>query len=154
MNRSNFNKVQNTNNKIMNRKSEIAQELSVIMPKVARRLLHEFIQHVEIPQAQLFSLIALDDKGPCRFSDLREELNISAPTVTGIVDRLEKSGYAKRIPDKEDRRAINIVLTNKGQKITKQLRETLKDRWKLFLGNLNNSEQEEYLRIIKKMQGV
>lgn len=138
----------------MNRSARIAEEISTLMPKIARRILMGFFGSVEITQTQLFTVITLYEKGPCRFSDLSQELKISAPTATGIIDRLEKSGYVKRIPDKKDRRAINIHLTVKGVRVAKTLRTTLKDQWQVLLEKLSASDQENYLKILRKIFGT
>ncbi len=74
----------------MNRTSQIAQEIAVLMPMIARRILLQLFQSLEIPQTQLFTIMTLYEKEPCRLSDLSRELHISAPTATGIVDRLER----------------------------------------------------------------
>jgi DNA-binding MarR family transcriptional regulator len=136
------------------RSAKIAEEISVLMPKIARRILMGFFGSVEITQTQLFTIITLYEKGPCRFSELSGELKISAPTATGIIDRLEKSGHVKRIPDKEDRRAINIHLTAKGIRIAKTLRATLKDQWQTLLEKLSASDRENYLEILRKIFGT
>ena len=39
------------------------------------------------------------------------------PTVTGLIDRLEKSGYVKRSDHPNDRRVYLIHLTEKGKRV-------------------------------------
>ncbi len=138
----------------MDRTAEIAKEVSIIMPRIAKRIAFSYFQSksIELPPAQVFALMALFDKGSCRLSDLSREMEISAPTTTGIIDRLEKSKYVHRVPDKTDRRAINIELTEKGIKFTKELRVTIKRRWQEILKKLPCSDREHYLRILTKIQ--
>ena len=112
---------------------KIAQEVSVLMPMIARWVLLGFFQSVDITQTQIFTIMAIVEKSPIRLSQLSRKLHISAPTVTGIIDRLERSGYVKRIPDSNDRRAVNVDLTAKGRHIAKKLQTTLKTKWKNLL---------------------
>lgn len=42
------------------------------------------------------------------------------PTVTGLIDRLEKSGYVKRSDHPDDRRVYLVYLTQKGNRIAKR----------------------------------
>jgi DNA-binding MarR family transcriptional regulator len=42
------------------------------------------------------------------------------PTVTGLIDRLEKSGYVKRSDHPNDRRVYLVHLTEKGSKVAKK----------------------------------
>jgi len=77
---------------------------------------------------------------------------VSAPTVTGIVDRLEKGGYARRVPNKEDRRVINIELTDNGLKFEKQIRTHIQKKWAQMLSKLSKADCENYLKVLKKIQ--
>jgi len=135
----------------MARTDEISQEIAILMPILARRILFEFFQEVDVTQTQIFTLMTLYEQAPIRLSDLSSKLKVQAPTVTGIIDRLEKSHYVRRIPDTEDRRAINVDLTDKGRKVTKKMRGIIQSKWKDILETLPAVERETYLRILKKM---
>lgn len=52
---------------------------------------------------------------------LAEELNVKAPTMTGILDTLEKLGYISRIPSKTDRRKNYIELSKSGKSKLKKI---------------------------------
>jgi DNA-binding MarR family transcriptional regulator len=56
------------------------------------------------------------------------------PTITGLIDRLEKSGYVKRSNHPDDRRVYLVYLTGKGNivankalPIVKKLNEKIKE---------------------------
>ena len=66
----------------MSQSQEIAQQVSILMPVIIRKIVFELFQSCEIPQAQLFVLMNIFDKGPRRFTDLVEDLQVSAPTMT------------------------------------------------------------------------
>jgi len=136
----------------MSRIDKIAGDVSVLMPMIARRVLLRFFQSVNITQTQIFTIATLAEKAPMRLSILSKKMCISAPTITGIVDRLEKLGYVKRVPDRTDRRAINVDLTTKGKNIAKKLRATIKRKWKSLLIQLPKKDQESYVRILGKIQ--
>lgn len=136
----------------MARIDQISEEVSVLMPMIARRVLLGFFQSIDITQTQIFTIVTLAEKSQVRLSALSKVMNISAPTVTGIVDRLEKLGYVKRIPDAKDRRAINVALTTKGKNVAKKLRSTIKRKWKGLLIKLPKRDQESYVRILRKIQ--
>jgi DNA-binding MarR family transcriptional regulator len=54
---------------------------------------------------------AIDQHGRITAGDLARELRLSAGAVTTIVDRLERAGYARRVPDPDDRRRVLIETT-------------------------------------------
>ena len=135
----------------MSRAAEIAQEIAHYMPAIARRIILGFFQSTEITPSQMFVILFLSENKENRLSDVSRALRISAPTVTGVIDRLEKSGAVKRIPSHEDRRVIFLELTPKGKSIARKFRTTIKNRWQDILAKLRPEEGEQYLRIIKKI---
>jgi DNA-binding MarR family transcriptional regulator len=124
------------------------------MPAIARRILLSLFQTIEIPQTQLFTIMTLYERDPLRLSQLSRELHISDPTASGIVDRLEKGGYARRLPDLKDRRAVLVTLTPQGKDIAKTFRETIQRRWEDILEKLPPQDCAQYLRILRKIKGA
>ena len=55
---------------------------------------------------------------------LGEELIVSPPVITGIIDRLETKGLVKREGSSTDRRKIEIVLTEDGKRAYRKVRES------------------------------
>jgi DNA-binding MarR family transcriptional regulator len=45
--------------------------------------------------------------------DLANQAGLTGGAVTGVVDRLEKAGYARRVPDPADRRRVRVEVTPK-----------------------------------------
>ncbi|MEK9522217.1 MarR family transcriptional regulator [Streptomyces sp. NPDC087908] len=46
---------------------------------------------------------------PLSAGDLAERVNLTTGAVTGVLNRLEKAGYARRAPDPADRRRVRVV---------------------------------------------
>ena len=49
-----------------------------------------------------------------RVNELAREVVLSPTGMSRFVDRVEKAGYVRREPDPDDRRALRVVLTDKG----------------------------------------
>ena len=60
---------------------------------------------------QISALSVLFDRGPLSLKDLSRELGLSHSTASGIVDRLERRGLARRAVDPADRRVSMIGVT-------------------------------------------
>src|SRR5207244_550913 len=56
-----------------------------------------------------------------RLTDLSERLMIRPPSVTGVVDRLERSGLAVRDGSPTDFRAKRVLLTSKGREVVERV---------------------------------
>lgn len=54
-------------------------------------------------------------------SDLARILDVGKVTIGGLIDRLESSGFVTRKPDKIDRRAKHIMITEKGYRVLDQM---------------------------------
>ncbi|HEY0755995.1 MAG TPA: MarR family transcriptional regulator [Ktedonobacteraceae bacterium] len=49
---------------------------------------------------------------------ISQQRGVDAPTITGIIKRLEQSGLVERRHDREDRRVVKVYLTPEGASIT------------------------------------
>ncbi len=54
-------------------------------------------------------------EGPMKMSDLSRQLLVSNGNATAVVDRLEKEGFAMRVPSDGDRRVVLVDLTDRGR---------------------------------------
>jgi len=62
-------------------------------------------------------LMLLRFNGPLTMSRLAELLDVSVASATGIVDRMEKKGVIERRRSDEDRRVVEVSVTDKGQQV-------------------------------------
>jgi len=83
-----------------------------------------------------------------RLTDLSERLLIRPPSVTGVVDRLERAGLVVRDGSPTDLRAKQVVLTDKGRQLLERVLALHADQIDLVLGGLNPDEQVELERLL------
>lgn len=91
-----------------------------------------------------FDVLAQLERSPegLTFSALSEKLLVTAGNLTGIVDRLEKQGLARRETNPADRRQTFIRLTDKGREYCdKIIPQHTHDVAKLFGGLSDNTVQ-------------
>ncbi len=53
--------------------------------------------------------------------DLAEALQLRHHSVVGLVDRLEESGYVRRVPSSVDSRVVNLAITDDGERMLAEL---------------------------------
>jgi DNA-binding MarR family transcriptional regulator len=51
-----------------------------------------------------------------RIGDLADQALVTKQTATATVDRLERAGYVRRVPDPDDARARRVVIADRGQR--------------------------------------
>ena len=72
---------------------------------------------LELTVTQLRVLFVLRENPGAPAGVLAERLRVTPPTVTGLVDRLVRSGAVRREEDPRDRRLVRNVLTERGQEV-------------------------------------
>jgi DNA-binding MarR family transcriptional regulator len=63
----------------------------------------------------------LDQHGSMSAGDLAEASRLSTGAITAVIDRLERAGYAQRVPDPSDRRRVLVELTPKAYAVSTEL---------------------------------
>lgn len=63
----------------------------------------------------------LDQHGRMTAGQLASASGLTTGAVTAVVDRLERSGYARRVADPEDRRRVLVELTEKARELSWEL---------------------------------
>jgi DNA-binding MarR family transcriptional regulator len=130
---------------------EVAEELSFLMPKFFRRMYPYVFKGIDIPPAQVFALMTLEEDGVCTLSKLSKRLNVSPPTASGIINRLVKRGYVGRSQDEKDRRVVNISLTKSGEVIIKSFRKNISEKWGAILKTFSPKYRIGMLLFIKQV---
>ena len=73
--------------------------------------------------SQYFVLNALWMGDGVSVGELGERVSLDSSTLTGIIDRMERSGYAERRPNPEDRRSVLVFLTDKAHELSPRILE-------------------------------
>ena len=63
-------------------------------------------QRLGVSESDLRCLNIVENNGGISAGELAAEAGLTAGAVTGVIDRLEKMGYARRVPDPDDRRRV------------------------------------------------
>ena len=96
-------------------------------------------------------LVCLYEQNKMTMKDISDKIHRTRPTVTVLVDKLEKLGYVKREASKQDCRYTYIVLTKKGldfQPVFEKISNDLND---MLYKNLSDSEAANIEKLIEKI---
>jgi DNA-binding MarR family transcriptional regulator len=97
---------------------EVSQQQSLQLLISLHRLLRTVRQAAPangLYPTQLIVLSQLLQGGPMRVGELAAQVPCSQPTATTMVSHLEAMGLVAREPDPDDRRAIQVTLTETGR---------------------------------------
>lgn len=96
-----------------------------------------------VPQLLCLRAIAAAEEGEITAAEVSRTIRISPATVTGILDRLERSDLVRRERRSKDRRKISLVLTPKGKQ--RLATKSLQDRFMQRVMNLDEQSRQEML---------
>ncbi|MCK6264838.1 MarR family transcriptional regulator [Vibrio sp. ZSDE26] len=86
-------------------------------------------------------------KDPIRLTDLSDKMEVTKPSATNMVKRLERKGLAMRLNCPEDARSKRVVLTEKARLGLEDESSVYKAMAEKLEGNLS-SQQVEQLNIL------
>lgn len=80
-----------------------------------------------------------------------ELIGYDRATIGGVIDRLEKKGWVRRVVSEQDRRARELSLTAKGNSIRVALQPIVQDLQKEILLPLGQADQELWIQLTRKV---
>ena len=114
----------------------------------------EVVKSFGITHQQYNVLRILKGKHPdcCAVCDIREVMIDKSPDLTRLIDRLMNKAYVTRRECVENRRKLDIAITDKGLALLEKIGPTLN---KQFIGQtkITNQEANELNRILDKIRG-
>ena len=83
--------------------------------------------------------------------DLAEMLHVARPTVTRMLQAIEKSGMVERRPDAADQRLTRVYLTAAGRDREREVSAIASDYVKQTIGTLPEADQRELARLLGEL---
>jgi DNA-binding MarR family transcriptional regulator len=68
-------------------------------------------ERLGVNRTDLHCLNIIENSGGLTAGELAAEAGLTTGAVTGVIDRLERVGYARRVPDPSDRRRVKVEVT-------------------------------------------
>ncbi len=99
-----------------------------------------------ISSTQRHVLLLLDSEGPMTMSRIAEQLDVSLPNVTGIVERMVDHGLVARIRSDDDRRIVSVAVTDAGRQTVEEIDLVRRSQLAAVICRLSAEEQERALR--------
>jgi MarR family transcriptional regulator, organic hydroperoxide resistance regulator len=94
----------------------------------------------------------LGKQGGLSQRELAEGIHIKAATITVMLNRMAKANLIERRPDQNDQRVTRVYLTEQGQSVLVQVKESLKTIEAECLNNLTPEEQILLRRLLMQIR--
>lgn len=96
-------------------------------------------------------LVCLYKNNKMTMKDIANCIHRTKPTVTVLIDKLEKLGYLKRAASDKDSRSTYVILTQKGEDFKATFDQISNNLNKMLNKNLSENEVKLLEELLKKM---
>lgn len=103
---------------------------------------------IEVTPIQGMLLFFLQKNDGSSLTQISQGLMLENPTVTGLIDRLEKSGYVKRSDHPEDRRVYLVHITEKGKRVANKALPIIKKVNEEVIKGYSKEEVENFKKVL------
>jgi MarR family transcriptional regulator, organic hydroperoxide resistance regulator len=133
-------------------KKDITKEFTNLMNSVIQKVM--ILDRAEkvcfnVTLTQAYTIGVIRDRGMLTMSELSQELGLAVSTLTRIHDVLVRDGIVCRYHDEQDRRKVNICLTEKGKELAQKLEACSEQFWSKILTAIPEDKKDEMTEILK-----
>ncbi|SDK96520.1 transcriptional regulator, MarR family [Clostridium cochlearium] len=128
--------------------------LGFITNNVAKEIAECFndrLNLVGITRVQWIALYYLGEGETISQCELAEKMGIKASSVARLIDRMEREEYVLRKRSDEDKRRVDLYITDKGKKLREKLLPEGEKMSKLVSKGISDEEIEIFKKVLKKM---
>lgn len=124
----------------------------------ASQVLNKALSDMELTSSQghIMGYLAHCSQPPCP-KDIEEQFQLSHPTISGILARLEKKDFVRLLPDPEDRRCKRVYIQPKGQASMQTMHRAIADMEEQMVKGFTEAEKQQFtdflLRATQNMGG-
>ena len=128
--------------------------LGFITNNVAKEIAECFndrLNLVGITRVQWIALYYLGEGETISQCELAEKMGIKSSSVARLIDRMEREEYVLRKRSQEDKRRVDLYITDKGKKLREKLLPEGEKMSKLVSKGISDEEIEIFKKVLKKM---
>lgn len=131
-------------------------KVAILMKKTALAI-EKLSNHALAPydlthtQYKILMLLYHNQGRPIRQIDIESHFSMTNPTVTGILQNLEKKGLVERIANPDDKRSKLLRLTESAVRMKAELYALGESLEKQVTKNLTGDERKQLVNLLKKI---
>lgn len=134
------------------RKDRVAmliKKTALVIEKLSNQVLAPY--ELSNTQYKILMMLYRNPDRTVRQADIEEKFSLTNPTVTGIIQNLEKKGLVQRIQNPNDKRSKLLCLTSQAYAIREELDKLGEVLEGQVTERLTEKESEQLCELLKKM---
>ena len=137
-------------------RAEVAFRELVRVFGLLERIMQPYFSHYGISGSQWGVLRALhsahvEGQPALRLTDLSDRLLVRPPSVTGVIDRLQRMGLVTRDRSTTDLRAKQVRLTDPGRELVERIQQLHPRQISSLMAGMDSAEQKLFHRLLARM---
>ena len=125
--------------------------IMLINHSLYQKLVYDGLEGLSMGQPKVLDFLSEHDG--CMQKEVAAGCFIEPATATSILLKMENDGYISRSARDGNRRSLYVFLTDRGRAAAENVREVMKSAEEKALSQLNESERETLLMLMKKVTG-
>ncbi len=109
------------------------------------------LERIGLYRGQGILLMILSHDDGLTHSEIAEKLEISLPSATKVIKRMEALEYVQRRPDPVDERVSRVFLQEKGWAVIQQIRKVFAQIDQVLFNNLTPEERATLMHLLMKV---
>jgi DNA-binding MarR family transcriptional regulator len=105
----------------------------------------------DVSVTQCYALEALARRSAMTLNDLAAHLYLDKSTASRVVDALERKAYVERTPHPEDRRAVQLTLTETGREMYRTIQRDILTEEKHLLAGFDPEVRQAMTQLITRL---
>ena len=134
----------------LNRRTSLGYQVNYFARLLANTLRNR-IELLGVVPGQFAQLLTLYEEEGLTQRELCERVGIEQPTMANTLQRMERDGLIKRVPDPTDGRRARVMLTSQARRKEADLIEAAHDANALATAGLDQSEISAFMHTLAKM---
>ena len=130
------------------------ESVGYLMKRIVVSIVHQVDKRLDehdLTSAQWGPLLRLHTRGAAPVAELARWLNLDAGATTRLLDRLEKKGLCKRVRSTEDRRVVQVELTEGGASAIAEVPAVLSDVLNAHLAGFSKAEWQTLRTLLQRV---
>lgn len=112
-----------------------------------------FLEKYNLKPHQAGILMTLSKKGSLSQRELAQMLNVTPPSITVAIQKMEQEGYLTRRHDEKDQRVIRLYITEQGLHCINAMKGVFNQLEEIVFEGLSVEEKLLFRRLILEMRG-
>lgn len=134
---------------------QVEQPLGRLFSLLGKGYLHILrskLQHLDIDRYYYALVLIANHEGDITQQELTQLLDTDKVSVLRTVDYLSEKGYVQRVRKTNDRRKLDLLLTEKAKRAIPEIKKAFKEMNEMVTNGLPLSMQDDLVELINKIK--